>query len=96
MKPCMTDDHFAAFITAAEAKKDKEGWWTAQEGRHMTLYASFAGSSLTVARIEALRVDGQHVKARTVRGEVYVLALADLFAGQIEPQLQGARRAGFG
>ncbi len=62
----------------------------------MTLYASFAGSSLTVSRIEALKVDGPRVTARTVRGELYVLALADIFAGQVEPQVQGARKAGFG
>lgn len=92
----MTDDHFAAFVAAAEAKKDAAGWWMAQDGRHMTLYASFGGSSLTVARIEALRGEGQHVTARTVRGELYVLAVADLFAGQVEPETQGSRRAGFG
>lgn len=92
----MTDEHFAAFIAAAEAKKDKEGWWTAQDGRLMTLYASFAASALTVSRVEALRVDGDRVTARTVRGELYMLALADVFAGQVEPQVQGSRRAGFG
>jgi hypothetical protein len=49
-----------------------------------------------VSRIEAVRVDGSLVAARTVRGEEYLLALEDLFAGAVEPQAQGARRAGFG
>jgi hypothetical protein len=92
----MTEDHFGAIVAAAEAKKDPEGWWAAAEGRHITLYASFAGSSLSVSRVNALRIDGPLVKARTARGESYILALADLYAGQIEGQTQGVRRAGFG
>jgi hypothetical protein len=68
-----------------------------QEGRHVTLYVSASGTSLTVARIEAVRLDGALVRARTVRGEDYLLALEDVFAGAIEPQpQQSGRRAGFG
>jgi hypothetical protein len=92
----MTVDHLNAIIKAAEAKKDEKGWWATQEGRHVTLYAASGGSSLTVSRVEALRIDGVLVSARTVRGEEYLLALEDLFAGAVEPQAQGGRRAGFG
>ena len=92
----MTVDHLTAIIKAAEARKDDKGWWVTQEGRHVTLYASSGGSSLTVSRVEAIRVDGALVGARTVRGEEYLLALEDVFAGAVEPQAQGARRAGFG
>ena len=92
----MTLDHLNAIIKAAEARKDDKGWWTTQEGRHVTLYASSGGSSLTVSRVEALRIDGVLVAARTVRGEEYFVALEDHFAGAVEPQAQGARRAGFG
>ncbi|HVU02166.1 MAG TPA: hypothetical protein VHE30_10450 [Polyangiaceae bacterium] len=92
----MTEEHFTAIVQAAEAKKDDKGWFATQEGRHITLYVSAEGSSLTVSRVEALRLDGGFVKARSVRGEVYILALEDVFAGAVEPQPQGGRRAGFG
>jgi hypothetical protein len=49
-----------------------------------------------VSKVEAMKLEGQLLKARTVRGEMYVIALEDAFAGQVEAQLQGARRAGFG
>jgi hypothetical protein len=91
----MTEEHLTAIIGAAEAKKDSQGWWVMPEGRHATLYASSQGSSLTMGRVEAMRLEGPLLKARTVRGEVYVVALVDVFAGQVEPQPQGARRAGF-
>ncbi len=92
----MTEDHLTAIIKAAEARKNDQGWWVMQEGRHVTLYASSGGTSLTVSRIEALRADGLLVKARSFRGEEYILALEDIFAGAVEPQAQGGRRAGFG
>jgi hypothetical protein len=41
-------------------------------------------------------VDGPLIAARTVRGEEYLLTLEDVFAGAVEPQAQGGRRAGFG
>jgi hypothetical protein len=92
----MTEDHLTAIIKAAQAKKDDQGWWVTQEARHVTLYVSASGSSLTVSRIESLRLDGALVRAKSVRGEEYLLALEDIFAGAVEPQAQGGRRAGFG
>lgn len=92
----MTDEHFTAIVQAAQAKKDGQGWWTSQEGRHMTLYVSSSSSSLTVNKVEAVQLDGKLVRARTARGETYILALEDIFAAAVEPEAQGARRAGFG
>jgi hypothetical protein len=44
----MTEEHFTAIVQTAEAKKDAQGWFVAQEGRHLTLYASSGGGvSLT-------------------------------------------------
>jgi hypothetical protein len=93
----MTEEHFIAIVQAFEAKKDDKGWFVGQEGRHLTLYvSSTGGSSLTVSKVEALRMEGNLVKARSVRGEVYVLYLGDVFAGAVEPQSsQSGRRAGF-
>jgi hypothetical protein len=93
----MTEEHFTAIVQAAEAKKNDQGWWVTREARHLTLYVSSSGgSSLTVSRVEAVRLDGPLVKAKSVRGEEYVLALEDVFAGAVEPLAQGGRRAGFG
>ena len=93
----MTEEHFTAIVQTAEAKKDAQGWFVAQEGRHLTLYASSGGgSSLTVSKVEAVKLEGRLLKAKSVRGEVYVLSLEDVFAGAVEPQAQTGRRAGFG
>jgi hypothetical protein len=92
----MTEDHFSAIVAAAEAKKNNQGWLVTEEGRHVTLYVSAQGTQLTVARVEALRVEGQLLKARTVRGELYILALEDVFAAAVEAETKGSRRAGFG
>jgi len=91
----MTEEHFLAVVSAAEAKKNAQGWWVV-DGRHVTLYVSASGTSLTVSRVEMMRVDGPFLKAKTVRGELYVLALEDVFAGAVDGETQSARRAGFG
>jgi len=91
----MTEEHFAAVVSSADAKKGADGWWTSP-GRHVTFYISAAGSSLTVSRVEAMRLDGPFLKAKTVRGELFVLALEDVFAGAVDGETQSARRAGFG
>jgi hypothetical protein len=48
-----------------------------------------------VGRIEALRLENSLVKTRSVRGELYVLALEDLFAGAVEAPALGGRKPGF-
>jgi hypothetical protein len=92
----MTEDHLAALLSLSEAgKKDKEGFQTLPDGRHMTLYAAFNGASLTVSRISALKRDGDLVHARTIKDEVYLLAVSDLFAGAVEASGKSTRKAGF-
>ena len=92
----MTDDHLSALLALCEAgKKDKEGWYHLPEGRHLTLYAAFNGASLNVARIADLKRDGELILVRTVKGETYMLALADVFAGAVEASAAQARKAGF-
>ena len=91
----MTPEHLTAALSAAEAKKTKEGWVMA-EGRHLTLYVASGGVSLTVSRVETLQLEGQLIRAKTVRGETFLLALEDAFAAQVEAAAQGSRRAGFG
>lgn len=91
----MTDDHLGALLSTSEAKKDKEGWFNLPEGRHLTLHAAFNGASLSVGRVTSIKRDGELIQARTVKGETYILALTDLYAGAVEAPASGSRKAGF-
>lgn len=91
----MTDDHLGALISASEAKKEKDGWFSLPEGRHLTLYVAFGGANLNVEKISAIKRDGALVHARTVKGELYVVALTDVFAGAVDAPAAGTRKAGF-
>ncbi len=91
----MTEEHLTALLSAAEAKKDDKGWVAAADGRLFTLYVAYGGAGLTVGRVEAMRIDGKLVHARTNRGELYLLALNDVYAGAIEGPTATSRKAGF-
>jgi hypothetical protein len=95
----MTSDHLDAILKTAHVTKDKDGWQALPEGGTLTLYAAFNGASLTVQRIEALRLEGDIVYARTPKRELFALARADLYAIAVEGTAasgQPPRRAGFG
>lgn len=64
----------------------------------ITLYLSRGGVGLTVASVEALALKGLGVSARTTKGDLYLIDLADIFAANIEGKAQpkATRRAGFG
>ena len=91
----MTRDHLQALLNAAEASEGKDGWMELGAGRSLNLYAASNGVGLTVSRVSSLRVEPQWVTAKTARGELYVVALEDLFAGAVEAPAQGARKTGF-
>lgn len=91
----MTEEHLTALLKASEAKKDAEGWHVMAEGRHVTLHVGFNGASLNVSRVQAMRHEGALLSARTTRGDVYVLAMQDVFAGALEPATSTNRKAGF-
>ena len=91
----MTEEHLSALLSAAEAKKDDKGWVGAADGRLFTLYVASGGAGLTVGRVEALKIDGKLVHARTNRGELYLLFLGDIYAGAIEGPTATSRKAGF-
>ena len=91
----MTSEHLALLLTAAEAKKDEKGWSRAKEGHYLTLHVANHGASLTVGRVEAVKLEAGLLKARTVKGELYVLAVEDVFAGAVEEAASASRKAGF-
>lgn len=93
----MTDDLLKAALDMAEAKTDKDGWAELPEGRMLTLYAAHEGVSLPVSKIEAVLIVGGLLKARSSKGETFVLALKDVFAIALDGGGKGAqaRKAGF-
>jgi hypothetical protein len=92
----MTQEHLAALIEASGAKKDDQGFLAPPEGKLLTLYVASGAATLSVQRIEALRTEAGLVHARTKKGELFILALQDVFAGAVEEsQGSSSRKAGF-
>lgn len=93
----MKADHLATILKEAQTKSEKSGWENMPEGTTLTLHLAHDGASLTVNRVEALKVDGELVYARTPKKDVVALAKEDLFAIGIEGSgVATQRRAGFG
>ncbi|MGO8991849.1 MAG: hypothetical protein ACLQVI_00870 [Polyangiaceae bacterium] len=93
----MTGEHLEAILKSAQAKAEKDGYIVVPEGATMTLYGGHEGVPLTVPRVEAIKIDGELVYARTARRETFALNRGDLFAVALEGAVgQPARRAGFG
>jgi hypothetical protein len=93
----MTGEHLEAILKSAQAKSEKDGYTVVPEGATLTLYGGHEGVPLTVPRVEAIKVEGELVYARTGRRETFVLNRQDLFAIALEGAVgQPARRAGFG
>ena len=95
MLPGMTEEHLTALLTAAEAKRDDEGFTRPAEGRTLTLYLASGSASLTVSKIEALKVDKDLIRARTTKGEIFLVELKDVYAGSVDTSGGSARKAGF-
>jgi hypothetical protein len=91
----MTQEHLAAILEIISAKSERDGWSTFPDGRALTIYAAHDGVQLTVARVEALAVKSGLVRARTTKGEMYLLALEDVFAAAAETAATQVRKAGF-
>jgi hypothetical protein len=92
----MTGEHLEAILKSAQAKAEKDGFITMPDGSGLTLYVAHDGVPLTVSRVEALKLDGELVYARTAKRETYALGRSDLFAVAIEGAVgQPVRRAGF-
>lgn len=93
----MSEEMLKAVLEAAQATTDKDGWVTVPEGRFLTLYVAHNGAPLTVAKVEALRLVHGIVRARSVKGQTFLLSQSDVFAVAIEGGAETAsgRKAGF-
>ena len=93
----MVGEQLQAIFKNAQAKTEKDGWSALPEGTTATLYAQRGGVGLTVPRVEATKLEGPVLTARTSKREVYTLEVADVFAVAVEGASGGpVRRAGFG
>lgn len=93
----MTDDMFRSLLDDIGAKRDDDGVLHLPEGKLVTLYAAHDGVSLTVAKVEGLRLSNGVIRARSVKGESFFIAREDLFAISVDggTQVQAGRKAGF-
>ena len=77
---------------SAQDKLDKGAKRAAQR---IMLYVAHGGVGLTVGQVVALRCDDELLVARTHKGEVYHLAMEDVFAMAAEASTEVERKAGF-
>jgi hypothetical protein len=94
----MTGEHLEMILKNAQTKVEKDGFANLPDGSSLTLYIAHDGVSLTVPRVEAVKVEGELVFARTAKGERFSIGRSDLFAVAVDGAATGApvRRAGFG
>jgi len=90
----MTSEQIASLLELAEASKTADAWLSL-ETHTLTLHAAFNGASLSLSRIQSLKLVGPLIYAKTSRGEIHVVRLEDVFAGSIEPSREKERKAGF-
>jgi hypothetical protein len=90
----MTADLIGALLEQSRAAKAEDGWLNL-DAYSLTLHTAFNGASLSLARVEGVKIAGPLVYARTSRGETHVVRLDDLFAGSIEASREKGRKAGF-
>jgi len=92
----MTHDMLKTVLASADTK-EADGWSVLPNGRLLSLYAAHDGVSLTVQKIEAVRVAHGLLHARNNKGETFMLALDDVFAAAFDAaaESKAARRAGF-
>lgn len=94
----MTETVLKAVLEEAQGKAVEGGYVEVAEGRRITLHTAHAGVGLAVSKIERLAIEGGVVRARNERGELFVLALDDVFAASVEGNRSASgspRKAGF-
>jgi hypothetical protein len=74
-----------------------DGRWTLPEGRTLTLYLSRDGASLQVGKVVEIVSRDTIVEALDNKGELFMLALDDLFAASVSGDARSGplRKAGF-
>jgi hypothetical protein len=92
----MTNEMLRTVLVTADTREE-DGWSVLPGGRLLSLYAAHDGVALTVQKIEAVKLANGLVHARNPKGEVFLLALEDVFAAAFDAasEAKAARKAGF-
>ena len=93
----MTKDMFDTILARAECTTADDGTSELPEGKTLTLYLSRDGASLQVGRVIEMKLDGSIVEAANNKGELFLVALGDLFAASVSGGSKSSkgRKAGF-
>jgi len=91
----MTNEQFTAVLSMLPVAKAEEGWWKSERDQFLSLYVAHDGVPLQIAKVETLKAEGHLVRAKTHRGEQYVIVMEDLFGVAAEAPSAVARKAGF-
>jgi hypothetical protein len=93
----MTKDMYDTILARAECTAKDEGSSVLPEGRTLTLYLSRDGTSLQVSRVVELTLASSVVEAVNNKGELFVVALDDVFAASVQggSKSSAGRKAGF-
>jgi hypothetical protein len=91
----MTQEHLNALCAAAEVRKTDQGFLEVSDGRSLTLYLAAGGATLTVGRVQSLRQEGELLHCRTAKGEHFIVALQDAYAGSVDAPTTSTKKAGF-
>jgi hypothetical protein len=90
----MNAEELDAALNLAQAGNEDD-WRVLPEGKTLTLHVSSAGVGLAVSKVEAVRLSGTLVHARSARGDLYALVATDVFAFTIDGGETRGRKAGF-
>ncbi len=78
------------------AGTELEGKWSIlKDDRTLTLHAASAGVGLNVTKVRKIRVAGELIYAENAHGDTFLLPLAVVFAGSVDPPSKSNRQAGF-
>ena len=92
----MDKAHLATIIGLAGGKDGADGFTELPDGKSITWYVAHGGASMSIARSTSCKLDGALLLARSAKGELYVVELADVYAASVEgASASPARRAGF-
>jgi len=90
----MAREHLDEALKLAEAKQE-EGWQVLADGRSLNLYVAKGGATLNITRVEAVAYADSLIKARTTSGEVFLVAVDDIFAAAAVGSVSKMKKAGF-
>ncbi len=95
----MSPETFAEILSLSGAAASTDGAWRELPPKTtLTLYLARAGVGLNIPSVEAVSLKGLAAQVRTLKGEIYVFELGDVFAVNIEGRHEprAKHRPGFG